>query len=79
MKVILDERRFLEEANLWAECPQFKCANPEGACCYQILFNQPEFKAQKPALFELVEAHCQEWVFHLTKEQEGQDRPRKTL
>jgi len=26
-------------------------------CCHQILFNQPDFQAQKPALFELVEAN----------------------
>jgi len=58
MKVILEERGFLEQGNLQAECPNFKCENPTGACCCcRILFNQPDFQAQKPALFELVEAN----------------------
>ena len=58
VKVILEEQGFLEQGNLWAEHPNFKCEDPEGACCcYQILFNQPDFQAQKLVLFELVEAN----------------------
>ena len=59
MKIILEERGFLEEANLRAECPGFKCASSTGpaCCCRRVLFNQPDFIGQKPALFELVESH----------------------
>jgi hypothetical protein len=58
MKQILIERGFLEEAKYRAECPSFKCADPTKACCCRrILFNQPDFMAQKPAIIELVEAH----------------------
>ena len=58
MKTILEERGFLEEANLRAECVGFKCKDQTAACCCrQVLFNQPDIVAQKPALFELVESH----------------------
>ncbi|KAF8582400.1 hypothetical protein K439DRAFT_1647596 [Ramaria rubella] len=58
MKVIIEERRFVEESNLPAECKSFKCANPKGSCCCQrIPFNQPNFASQKPALIELLESH----------------------
>jgi hypothetical protein len=58
MKIILEERGFIEEGSLRAECPNFKCVDLSATCCCRrILFNQPDFKAQKPALFELVEAH----------------------
>ena len=58
MKAILEEQGFNEEVNLPAECPAFKCKDLRASCCCcQILFNQPDFIAQKPALFELVESH----------------------
>ena len=58
MKRILAERGFTDQDDLCAECPQFKCADPKaGCCCWCILFNQPDFQAQKPALVELVESH----------------------
>ena len=58
MKKILEERGFTEEADLNSECLWFKCAEPMAGCCFQcMVFNQPDFKAQKPALFELVESH----------------------
>jgi transposase len=58
MKTILEERGFLEEANLRAECAGFKCKDQTAACCCRrVFFNQQEFVAQKPALFELVESH----------------------
>src|SRR5882724_12331557 len=38
VKVILEEQGFLEQGNLWAEHPNFKCEDPAGAfCCSQIL------------------------------------------
>ncbi|KIJ53233.1 hypothetical protein M422DRAFT_242361 [Sphaerobolus stellatus SS14] len=47
-----------EEANLNAECVNFKCADLNAACCCcRVLFNQPDFIAQKPAIIELVESH----------------------
>lgn len=60
MKVILEERGLLEEANLNAECPGFKCPPrakgvPPKCCCRRVLFEQPDFKDQKPELIELVE------------------------
>ena len=58
VKTILEECGFLEEANLRAECVGFKCKDQTAACCCRwVLFNQPDFVAQKPALFELVESH----------------------
>jgi hypothetical protein len=58
MKTILEEHIFLEEANLHAECIGFTCKDqPAAFCCRQVLFNQPDFVAPKPALFELVESH----------------------
>jgi len=45
-----------DEANLPAECKNFKCADPQSACCcHQLLFNQPDFASQKLAIVELVE------------------------
>jgi len=57
MKLIIEEWGFIEEANLPAECKNFKCADPQSACCCcRLLFNQPDFAAQKPAIVELVES-----------------------
>ncbi|KIJ27259.1 hypothetical protein M422DRAFT_271572 [Sphaerobolus stellatus SS14] len=58
MKKILEERGLTREANLNAECDKFKCPDPNAACCCrQVLFNQPDFIAQKPAIVELIESH----------------------
>ena len=47
MKRILEERDFTDQADLHAECPQFKCVDPmAGCCCQHILFNQPDFQPQ---------------------------------
>ncbi|KIJ33887.1 hypothetical protein M422DRAFT_182735 [Sphaerobolus stellatus SS14] len=51
MKKILEERGLTREANLNAECDKFKCPDPNAACCCRrVLFNQPDFIAQKPAI-----------------------------
>ncbi|KIJ36425.1 hypothetical protein M422DRAFT_179409 [Sphaerobolus stellatus SS14] len=56
MKIILEERGLVNEGKLNAECEAFKCANTNApCCCCRVLFNQPDFKAQKPAIVELVE------------------------
>ncbi|KAF8575281.1 hypothetical protein K439DRAFT_1623731, partial [Ramaria rubella] len=58
MKIIIEERGFIEECDLPAECKSFKCLDPKGSCCCRrLLFNQPDFASQKPALIELVESH----------------------
>ncbi|KIJ31485.1 hypothetical protein M422DRAFT_266863 [Sphaerobolus stellatus SS14] len=56
MSKILEECGFIEEAQLPASCAKFKCNDPKASCCCQrILFNQPDFVAQKSALVELIE------------------------
>ncbi|KIO17278.1 hypothetical protein M407DRAFT_16346 [Tulasnella calospora MUT 4182] len=60
MKTILEEQGLLKESRLNAECPGFKCpprANdiPASCCCRRVLFEQPDFRDQKPELIELVE------------------------
>jgi hypothetical protein len=58
MKRIIEERGFIEEGNLPAQCRAFKCVDPKAACCCRrVLFNQPDFASQKPAIIELVESH----------------------
>ncbi|KIJ37224.1 hypothetical protein M422DRAFT_178335 [Sphaerobolus stellatus SS14] len=58
MAKILEERGLTKEAQLPAECPKFKCADLNAACCCRhVLFNQADFLAQKPAIIELVESH----------------------
>jgi len=59
MVVILQERGFDNVAKLPAQCEKFKYqdSQPGMCCCHHILFNQPDFKAQKPALEELIEPH----------------------
>jgi len=50
--------RFLEQGNLQAECQISSVKTQQGpCCCCWILFNQPDFQAQKPVCFELVEAN----------------------
>lgn len=59
-------KQILKERGLWpyttrssepnAECQGFKCAEGASACCARrMLFNQPDFKNQKPAIIEFVE------------------------
>jgi hypothetical protein len=58
MQFIFQERGLVEESQLKAECLGFKCQDLKASCCcWWVLFNQTDFIAQKPALFELVEAH----------------------
>ncbi|KIJ31633.1 hypothetical protein M422DRAFT_185681, partial [Sphaerobolus stellatus SS14] len=58
MAKLLEERGLFEEAKLQAQCPNFKCEDITAACCcHCVLFNQPDFQNQKPAIFELVESH----------------------
>jgi len=59
MVIILQERGFHNAVNLPAQCTKFKCQDPEEGmcCCCCILFNRPNFKAQKSALEELIESH----------------------
>jgi hypothetical protein len=57
MKNILEERGFTDIASKRAECPNFKCVDPNASCCcHRILFNQPDFTGQKPAIVELIES-----------------------
>ncbi|KIJ50790.1 hypothetical protein M422DRAFT_159330 [Sphaerobolus stellatus SS14] len=58
MAKLLEERGLFEEAKIRAQCPNFKCEDITAACCcHRVLFNQPDFQNQKPAIFELVESH----------------------
>lgn len=58
MQCILEERGLFIAANLRAECPGFKCPNPKDpnamCCCQRVLFNQPDFQAQKSHLEEVI-------------------------
>ncbi len=59
MALILEERGLKLQAKKQAECPKFKCTDTSASatcCCHWILFNQPNFLAQKPQLVELVES-----------------------
>ncbi|KAF8587993.1 hypothetical protein K439DRAFT_1645669 [Ramaria rubella] len=57
MKLIIEERGF-KEGSLPAECKHFKCKDSTAACCCRrLLFNQPDFASQKPAIVELIESH----------------------
>ena len=50
---------------LLRQCPKFKCAPGQtNCCCHQILFNQPDFVAQKLELEELVESHGYWMIFY---------------
>ncbi|KIJ24181.1 hypothetical protein M422DRAFT_195007, partial [Sphaerobolus stellatus SS14] len=60
MEIILKERSLVKESKLRAQFPQFKCIDPKAACCCRrevVLFNQPDFLDQKPALVELIQSH----------------------
>ncbi|KIJ43044.1 hypothetical protein M422DRAFT_170411, partial [Sphaerobolus stellatus SS14] len=58
MAKILEERGLIQESRLPAECNKFKCVDEKAACCCRrVLFNQPDFIAQKPVIIELVESH----------------------
>ncbi|KIJ55367.1 hypothetical protein M422DRAFT_151573 [Sphaerobolus stellatus SS14] len=58
MQLILQERGLLKESQLNAECKNFNCPGSNASCCCRrVLFNQPDFKEQKPAIIEFVEAH----------------------
>lgn len=51
MTVLLKERGLVDEAELRAECPKFKCKNGATSCCQRhVLYNQPDFRDQKSAL-----------------------------
>ncbi len=44
MSTILQERGLLKEANLKAQCKDFKCKTREmGYCCWRVLYSQPDF------------------------------------
>ena len=50
---------------LLVQCPKFKCTPGQtNCCCRWILFNQPDFVAQKSKLKELVESHRHQMVFY---------------
>ncbi|EJD07984.1 uncharacterized protein FOMMEDRAFT_74537 [Fomitiporia mediterranea MF3/22] len=49
------------------QCEGFKCADKSAqsvCCCQRILFNQPDFQAQKSAIEELVEGYRHKAVFY---------------
>jgi hypothetical protein len=57
METIIRERGLWPEKGLAAQCTDFKCpANRMDCCCRRILFNQPDFAAQKPELQEFIES-----------------------
>ena len=61
---MISPRQIIRERGLWpasgrlnAQCEAFKC--PPGrtdCCCRRLLFTQPDFESQKPALQEFVES-----------------------
>lgn len=64
MKVILEERGFMKEANLRAQCPKFKCAPLAiSCCCRRVLFCQPDFVNEKSVLENVCEARGFEVLF----------------
>ena len=55
MEVIICEHSLWPEAGLPAKCKGFKCEpGATTCCCCHLLFNQPDFVAQKLQLEELV-------------------------
>src|SRR5882724_1668288 len=52
MKTILKEHRLHQFANLCTECTGFKCTDVSENCCWQVLFNQPDFSLVKSLLEE---------------------------
>ena len=58
MAQILVERGFHNAFSLPAQCKGFKCKDVSldaWCCCRCILYNQPDFRAQKPQLVEYIE------------------------
>lgn len=57
MRLILKEPGFHSVAELDAQCKNFKFADESASCCcHRMLYNQPDFADQKPALVELIES-----------------------
>lgn len=47
------------------QCSKFKCVDiSANCCCRRILFNQPDFKAQRPAIQELIESRGHICIFY---------------
>ncbi|KIJ49123.1 hypothetical protein M422DRAFT_161769, partial [Sphaerobolus stellatus SS14] len=43
----------------------FKCKDSKASCCcWQVLYNQPDFVGQKSALIEFIEAHGHLVIFY---------------
>ena len=64
MKTILEECRLHQFANLHTKCPSFKCADVcENCCCWQVLFNQPDFSLVKSLLEETCSGYSIEVLF----------------
>lgn len=65
MAKILEERGY-NTSGLRAECPGFKCADLKSkeCCCRHILFNEPDFKAQKSAVEEYIESRGHKVIFY---------------
>jgi hypothetical protein len=70
MRIIIQEYNargagFPDPVKLLAQCCDFNC--PPGhtdCCCHWILFNQPDFTAQKSKLEELCEFHGYQLIFY---------------
>jgi hypothetical protein len=55
MEVIVQEQSLWPDGGLIVECKGFKCEpGATACCCCHILFNQPDFIAQKSQLEELI-------------------------
>lgn len=66
MAQILRERGYNVQ-DLKSQCKSFKCITTglDAHCCLRcILYNQPDFHAQKSALEELVESHGHRVIFY---------------
>lgn len=56
MEQLIRERGLWPDAGLPAQCHEFKCAPGRvDCCCRRLLYLQPDFKAQKSQLEELIE------------------------
>lgn len=65
MAEIIRERKITVDSKLRAECKGFKCADESASCCYRrILFNQPDFQSQKPAIVEYIESRGHHAIFY---------------
>ena len=58
MEQIIRERGLWPEVgSLATQCPDFKCLPGHvDCCCWRILYDQPDFKAQKSQLEELIKS-----------------------